>query len=141
MSKWARVIVNLKKKTKRGKQILYSVVLRLRFCVEKASSKHLWFQSPFLLFSCCSQPYSFTFSHSCPDWIISLCSSICIIIKLVIFFQTFLSLNFIPRGKYDYSALRSFTFEVLQFESIPLSGRSHIWLFQSPTVKLSHHLQ
>lgn len=79
--------------------------------------------------------------HSCPDRIIFLCSSICIIIKLVIFIQTFLSLNFIPRGKYGYSTLRSFTFEVLQFESIPLSGCSHIWLFQSPTVKLSHHLQ
>uniref|UniRef100_A0A8C4K6P9 Uncharacterized protein n=1 Tax=Dromaius novaehollandiae TaxID=8790 RepID=A0A8C4K6P9_DRONO len=28
-------------------------------------------------------------SHSCPDWIISLCTSICIIIKLVIFFKLF----------------------------------------------------
>lgn len=29
-------------------KILCSVVLRLRFCVEKVSSKHIWFQSPFL---------------------------------------------------------------------------------------------
>lgn len=33
-------------------------------------------------------------SHSCPDWIISLCSSICIIIKLVIFFSNFFIFKF-----------------------------------------------
>lgn len=48
LSKWARVIVNLKKKNKREKKSYLSVVLRLRFGVEKVSSKHLWFQSPFL---------------------------------------------------------------------------------------------
>lgn len=32
-------------------------------------------------------------------------------------------------------------FEVLQLETGPLSDGSHFWLFQSPTVRLSHHLQ
>lgn len=146
MSKWARVRVNLKKKKrkwKRKKKMLSSGVLRLRFCVQKVSSKHLWFQSPFL-FILLSFPTLLLYLFSLLPWLDHFSLQFYLHNHqtcFFFFFQTFLSLNFIPRGKYDYSALRSFTFEVLQFESIPLSGRSHIWLFQSPTVKLSHHLQ
>lgn len=76
-----------------------------QLCIASLILFHLLYSAVF------PNPYPLYLSNFCPAWVflllLLLCSLICINIKLFIFSNFFYSLNFVPKGKCDYSALRS----------------------------------